>query len=77
MEVVTQGRFHCIITLKLVFTFSDMVATLRKKMNSVERDRLDASAKANEEVRKFFQVFFASMVGSYLSYVFYVDNFNA
>ena len=28
----------------------DMVATLRKKMNSTERDRLDASAKANEEV---------------------------
>ena len=27
-----------------------MVATLRKKMNSTERDRLDASAKANEEV---------------------------
>ncbi len=27
-----------------------MVATLRKKMNNVERDRLDGVAKANEEV---------------------------
>ena len=27
-----------------------MVATLKKKMNSTERDRLDASAKASEEV---------------------------
>ena len=36
--------------MQFLLIIEDMVATLRKKMNSTERDRLDSSAKANEEV---------------------------